>query len=232
MGCQSQNLPDFERLYQRPDYPGLLAAEKHTQVPSVVIVPGVLGSRLVDSRSGREIWPVSNSKLLFSSYDELFLKIDPADLSPLDDHLIADGITEVAAGQDFYRRLIQTLTRYGRYQMVSPGIGDRTPGKRYAYVFSYDWPKDNYQSARKLKRFLDAVRRDFANPSLKVDVIGHSMGGLITRYFARFGDEDVLNDNRLEVTWAGAPYLRHVVLLGTPNLGSVSALNAMVTGRR
>ncbi len=48
------------------------------------------------------------------------------------------------------------------------------------------------------------------------------MGRLITRYYQRYGTDDVLDGNIFPVTGVGARKLRRVVLLGTPNQGTVS----------
>ena len=50
----------------------------------------------------------------------------------------------------------------------------------------------------------------------------------MTRYFARYGSADVLNDNEFPVTGAGASYLRRVA----SNLGSITALVNMTSGMK
>ncbi|MBM4204690.1 MAG: hypothetical protein FJ194_11150 [Gammaproteobacteria bacterium] len=87
-------------------------------------------------------------------------------------------------------------------------------------------------TVRKLKRFLDDVRREYGDEHLRFDVVAHSMGGYVARYFLRFGDEDVLRDNRLKVTWADVPYLNKMILLGTPNLGSLSSIEGFLRGQK
>ena len=58
------------------------------------------------------------------------------------------------------------------------------------------------------------------------------MGGLITRYYLRYGPVDTLDDNDSPVTMAGAKKMRRVVLLGTPNLGSVETVKRFINGWR
>ena len=58
------------------------------------------------------------------------------------------------------------------------------------------------------------------------------MGGLIARYYLRFGTRDVLDGTPQLVTMEGAAQVRKLVLLGTPNLGSVSSLHAFLSGER
>jgi hypothetical protein len=58
------------------------------------------------------------------------------------------------------------------------------------------------------------------------------MGGLIARYYIRYGKQDVIDDNSFnqKLTMYGASRVRRVVLLGTPNLGSVKTLNLFIQG--
>ena len=58
------------------------------------------------------------------------------------------------------------------------------------------------------------------------------MGGLIVRYYERYGTADVLDGNTFSVTGAGAAKIRRVVLLGTPNQGTVTAVHKFLHGYR
>lgn len=197
--------------------------------PPVVLIHGSLGSRLKDSIAAKEVWPGSLRQLLFSSYLQLGLDIDPHTLLPKPSNLKTAGIAESAGGQDFYGRIMETLESVGHYQRAEPGTPASMGAKRY-YVFEYDWRQDNVQSARRLHEFIESIRSDYHNPELKVDVVAHSMGGLITRYYARYGTQDVLNDNEFPVNLEGENSLRRVIILGTPNLGAHSSLRILLRG--
>ena len=216
------NRPDLQRLYA--------SSHKGTGQPPVIVVPGLMGSRLRDRDSGEEVWPGPTSRLLFSSYDELALAIDPVTLEPLPDRLEAYDITDKAAGRDFYASVLRVLEDAGQYRRAEPGDAV-VAGQRYYYVFPYDWRRDNVLSARQLGEFIDRVRTDHGDPDLQVDIVAHSMGGLIIRYYLRYGGIDTLDDNDFPVSMAGAQRVRRVVLLGTPNLGSVEAVQRLVTGQ-
>jgi hypothetical protein len=56
------------------------------------------------------------------------------------------------------------------------------------------------------------------------------MGGLIARYFAMYGDADVLGDQQPRPDWRGARSLRSLVLFATPNAGSMDALRSLIYG--
>ncbi|MCG8325628.1 MAG: hypothetical protein MI673_08925, partial [Thiotrichales bacterium] len=81
-----------------------------------------------------------------------------------------------------------------------------------------------------LADLVDQIREDYGDPDLKVDLIAHSMGGLISRYYIRYGRVDVTNDNDFPVNLYGGERVRRVILLGAPSLGSVEMLNAFIDG--
>ncbi len=221
--CATTHAPDLARLYHGP--------AANPDRPPVVLIPGVLGSRLAQSDTGIELWPGSTRKLLTSRYLDLALRIDPQTLEPLDDGLVASGLFDGAVGRDYYGQIVQALTEVGGYEPSMPGqpVGQQ---KARLYVFTYDWRQDNVITVRKLDRFLEQIRRDYGDPDLKVDVIAHSMGGLIIRYYQRYGTEDVLDGNSFPVTGAGVRRLRRVVLIGTPNQGTVTAVHKFLNGYR
>lgn len=199
--------------------------------PPVILVPGALGSRLRYASGGKEAWPGSLRQLLFSDYEHLRYEIDAVSLTPAPASITAGGIADSALGIDYYGRVLSALEQFGGYRPTTPGTpaGD---GQRRYYVFTYDWRQDNVQSARALDALIRQIREDYRNPDLAVDIIAHSMGGMIVRYFVRYGTTDVLENNEFPVSRYGSDRIRRVVLLGTPNLGSIGALRTLIEGYR
>lgn len=220
-GCGDGPRPDLKRLY-------LLSAGNAETAP-VILIPGVFGSRLRDRASGSEVWPGPWWRILFSSYADLALEFDPDRNMPRETALEAYDIADRAFGRDYYRPIIETLTRFGGYARATPGTPARKNERRF-YVFAYDWRQDNVTSARALHQLIEAVQRDYDDPALRVDLVAHSMGGLIARYYLRFGIRDVLDGGAHSISMDGAAHVRKLVLLGTPNLGSVNSLHAFLTG--
>lgn len=196
------------------------------QTPAI-LVPGLLGSRLVEPRTGEERWPGNPLSWLVQGFGDLALP--DSGTVPAETRLVPAGITDSAVGRDFYGRIVDALTTAGGYVLRIPGQPpvDGRPG---LYLFAYDWRQDNVQSARALDAMIEQIRLDCGQSDLRVDVVAHSMGGLITRYLARYGTADVLEGNEFPVTLDGERKLRRVVLLGTPNLGSVMSLRALTVG--
>ncbi len=213
----------------RPDLRRLYMTDVPAPQPPVVLIPGLLGSKLRDTATGAEVWPGGWTDLLFSNYPGLRQEIDAATVELKPSRLEAYDITEAALGQDIYGAIMRTLEQAGAYVRATPGTPAQPLERRY-YVLAYDWRRDNVESARALHQLIEQIRRDYHNPKLKVDIIAHSMGGLIARYYLRYGTRDLLNGNDFPVSHAGAEQVNKLILLGTPNLGSILSLHSFLNG--
>jgi pimeloyl-ACP methyl ester carboxylesterase len=219
--CSVPQRPDLGRLYR-------VAAESPDETP-VVLIPGLFGSKLRDRTTGVEVWPGAWTRVLFSDYGDLALDFDPVTLDVRHDRLEAFEIAETVLGQDFYGPIVSTLVNFGGYVRATPGAPARK-GERRLYVFPYDWRLDNVEQARGLDALIEAIRKDYGDEGLRVDVVAHSMGGLIARYYLRYGPRDVLDGMPSLVSLYGTSRVRKLVLLGTPNFGAVSALHGYLEG--
>ncbi len=215
--------PDLKRLYQ-------LSASQSEVLP-VILIPGVFGSRLADPVTGEELWPGAWHRLFFSTYADLALEIDPVSLKTKPSRLVTTGIAEHALQRDFYGPILHALTEFGGYTKAKPGASAQK-GERRLYVFAYDWRLDIVENVRALDQLIAAVQKDYGNPKQRVNIVAHSMGGLIARYFLRHGTRDVLDGMAHQVTMAGADKVEKLILLGTPNLGSVSSLHGFISGEQ
>jgi hypothetical protein len=65
---------------------------------------------------------------------------------------------------------------------------------------------------------------------LRFDIVAHSMGGLVARYYAMYGDRDPLESNGPVPDWSGAQHLSRLVMMGTPNAGLMDALHSLLRG--
>lgn len=215
----------------RPDFDALYDFRSEQTQPPLIVIPGILGSRLYNTRTRAEIWPGSAWNLLFDRKESLALQIDPQTLEPLDDGVEARGLFEAALGNDFYGEILRTLERSGHYERGSIGQPADRAHRRY-YVFAYDWRQDNVVTARKLDALIAQIREDYGDPALKVDILAHSMGGLVARYYARYGMDDVLGGNEFVATMSGGRNIHTLILLGTPNLGSADSLHGFIAGAK
>ncbi|KFN48696.1 esterase/lipase family protein [Arenimonas composti] len=214
--------PDLARLYE--------ADVANTRQPPVILIHGLMGSTLVERDTGREFWPGSLGALAFSDYRDL-ARMKEAEargggLVP-GDLFYGIGLARV----DYYRALVDTLEKAGRFRRAEPGqpVQGDADRRRY-YVLLYDWRKENLDAVRRLHALIDAIRHDYGDPDLPVDIIAHSNGGLIANYYLRYGPNDVLSSGDFSNWDEGAHRVRRVVMLGSPSLGAVTSLERLQRG--
>jgi len=216
--------PDLARLYQ--------SANLVVEQPPLILIPGIMGSRLRDKNSGRTVWPGSLMRIVFHDYHELALSIDPQTLQVDPGSIEAFALADSAAGQHFYDTIIATLVNSGSFAVTTPGTPVKDPYTRHLYLFPYDWRLDTVQSARKLAALIDQLRLDYGRPDLKVDIVAHSMGGIVSRYLLEFGTEDVLDQDAPSITMAGESKINRLILLATPSLGSTDVIESLIEGSK
>jgi pimeloyl-ACP methyl ester carboxylesterase len=113
----------------------------------------------------------------------------------------------------------------------------RTDRTRLAslFVLYYDWRRDLAESACLLAHRVDRIRTAARAP--KVHLIGHSLGGVIARYYARYGGRDVMGERacplgtKASTTAANEPggaAIGRVVSLGAPHRGSGLAFRSLL----
>lgn len=187
----------------------------------VVLLPGITGSRLV--KDGKEVWDVSAGavgRALFSlggSITRLALNGDDPDAEYLD-----DGVREAGLLPDlhFLPGMDWRIDGYGKVAQRLRSWFDLLPGENY-FEFAYDWRRDNRAHAKRLRRQSRIWLRDWrdrtGNQDAKLVLVGHSMGGLISRWFLEC--EDGWRDTRTLITF------------GTPYSGSLNALDGLVNGQ-
>jgi len=187
----------------------------------VICLPGITGSVL--KKDGRDVWNISGGavinalRTLGRSIQDLKLEDDPPDVDDL-----GDGITAPEVIRDVH--LIPGIWKIDGYTKMLRSIEetfDVTRGKNL-FEFPYDWRRDNRVAARRLqregRRWLEAWRSSSGASDAKLVLVGHSMGGLISRYYLECLD--------------GWRDTRALVTFGTPYRGSVNALDPLVNGKK
>ncbi|HET7202786.1 MAG TPA: hypothetical protein VFI92_05410 [Steroidobacteraceae bacterium] len=214
---------------ERPPLVKVYEAARPDTQPPLILIPGAFGSSLRDRRSGAEVWPVSDSHLLLGNYRRLELPIDPDTLEPVEDGIEAYAVFREGLGRDFYGNVIDALQRVGGYRRCGPGKAP-AEGECGLYPFIYDFRRDNVSAARALDALIQRIRVDHGDPGLRVDIIAHSNGGLLARYYARYGTADLPEHGELLPTQAGARNIRRLLLVGTPNLGTLQPVLSLLRG--
>ncbi|MEV0296151.1 hypothetical protein [Nocardia sp. NPDC050710] len=183
---------------------------------AVIVLPGLMGSELVDTESGRTVWGRSDPRWYVRAWTD-----GPA----LDALRVTEDERAGRAGRI-------TPTRLLRFPAFAPGLrgvepySDLTARLRLAthpdavLGFPYDWRLSIEHNARRLavtaERHLAQWRARAGGPDARLILVAHSAGGLVARYFT-----EVLG---------GAAIVRAVVSLGTPFSGAVRVLSVIGDG--
>ena len=244
--------PDFGAIYNRS------AMEHGIDRNPVIVLPGILGSRLVDKSSGQVAWGAFGSGYADpSTSDGLKLIALPMQkgvaLGDLKDTVGSDGALEqvnisvfgLPVSLNAYKEIISTLGA-GGYRDEALGMSGAVDyGSEHftCFQFDYDWRYHIAHSAAQLYEYIKKKRTYVAKEyekrfgikrhDIRFDIVAHSMGGLVTRYFLRYGSQPLPIDGSLpKLTWEGAKYVSRVILVGTPNAGSVESYGKLRSGAK
>lgn len=253
-GCATPDYhPKLNDIYDQS------AQSMHLDRNPVIVIPGLLGTRLTDEISGKVVWGAyegnfadprhPNDARLISvpmakgvAIEDLWDSVEPAGVL---DRLPA-SIAGVPVQLDAYAQILSALGVTGGYRDRSLGLSgavDYGEGHFTCFQFGYDWRRDNVYNAQKFHQFLLETRAYVRNElkerygvedaDVKFDVVAHSMGGLLARYYLRYGDAPLPTDGSLpELTWEGADLVDRLILVGPPNAGAVEAVTNLVGGVR
>lgn len=244
--------PDLRIVYNR-------AARSHGPDRNpIIVIPGILGSRLVDMSTRQTVWGAFDRRAAQPSNPADIRKIalplqGPIGERPEADYVMPDGVLDrvvvrlagIPIELQQYAQILATLGA-GGYRDPALGLGDIDYGDDHftCFQFPYDWRRDNAENAGELKRFMDdrrvylaeqyrvrfGVGRDPA--TIRFDVVTHSMGALLFRYFLRYGDQPLAEDGPVpRLDWSGAGYVGRAVLVAPPNAGSALSLKYLVEGQ-
>ncbi|GHU53517.1 hypothetical protein FACS1894132_05880 [Clostridia bacterium] len=180
----------------------------------IIFIPGVMGTRLFAHNFSDQVWPplgTWNGSDQLGDYilrDDLSLRPSDIDQRTLQPHkkglsMSTFDYREYGA-QDAYKEIIDAL--------CANFDGKDGRSDRQIYFFSYDWRQSNEISASDLSTFINQIAA--ISPSDKVDLVCHSMGGIVASvYFENNGDAK----------------LDKIITGGTPYEGSVDILKSIFT---
>lgn len=221
-----------------------------SRASSIIFVPGIMGVELHDSRDGRVVWgtfwereqsiqDLVRVALPFSTetpVSELYDTLEPggqllvANLTVGGREIHARGYPGVLEG------MFQELVEGGQHRHPKAiSKDDAMAGRNPIIGFGYDWRHDIATETRRFHKAVVAAseERFRRTGSRRIDVIAHSMGTQLVRWYIRYGTAPVPTDGTLpELTWAGAELIERVLLVGAPNSGSARALNVLLAGWR
>ncbi|MFV0129374.1 esterase/lipase family protein [Streptomyces sp. HMX112] len=213
----------------QPAPPGPLPA--HVTQDAVVVVPGIMGSELKDTTTGRHLWGLHRASWYVNAWTRPggldALRLTEDELEGRTGRIVATGLLSHSAWTP-YLRGVEPYTDL--LALVRSCVADDAA----ILPFAYDWRLPVATNARLLadraRRHLTAWRRHPAQHLARehrVDqrparlvFVAHSMGGLVARAALDGGyDSELATDTR------------GVITLGTPFHGAVKAAVILNTGR-
>lgn len=193
---------------------------------TVVLVPGVTGTKLVDRSTGRTVW--GNTWSFLSPHDGGHAMALPIVNSQ--DTIDPDGPIEeirlLTYRKEVYGTVVRLMEKNGlrRGDLENPRDGDRF------FFFNYDWRRDNIAAARQLARQLELLGR-FAQRR-RVALICQSNAAYICRYLAKYGDVSLAQAETGARRPVSAVALEKIILVGNSNGGAMRILHGLDRGRR
>lgn len=218
----------------------------------IVLIPGILGSRLFDEQTGDPVWGALGGGYLRQHLAHLAFPMERGrDLASLRDGIIPGEVLDrlqvhVGATVEVkaYAQLLAALG-VGGYRdetLGRAGIVDYGHDHFTCFQFGYDWRRSSAVNARLLDQFLKEKksyveaenRRRFGDSRpVRFDLVAHSMGGLLARYYLRHGASPLPSSGELpRLNWAGAEQVEKAILVGTPSGGSAHAVKQLMNGWR
>ena len=220
----------------------------------VILIHGLLGAKLEDQSTGDEFWGTFSPTL--PGHDSLKLLSVPMSpglpLRELSNNthasFLLDTVSIRVMGMEFstlaYGPLVDTIRKAG---YVQEGSKEQLEDGRCPtfFIFYYDWRRSIAENAAELGKFIRAkqaqlgeeyrMRYGIVPEPIRFDLMGHSMGGLIGRYYMRYGETplpEAPDAPDPAITWAGAKNVGKLIQVGTPNAGYLDTVLELVNGLR
>lgn len=214
----------------------------------IVVIPGIMGSVL--QRGDDVLWnpgPGMAGKLLarrqwieslvLPDGDDLANPLPPDGVTPVAlaaCHTIVPGLFSIDGYSQLHSTVVEGIQDIVEGDPLDPeqradGRDPARAGVPNYYRFAYDWRRDLRSASLRLHQLIDIalprLRRQ-RSPDAKVIIIGHSMGGLVARYYL-YGINPATGQS-----FDGWRHVREVFTMGTPYRGSTDAFVHLASGFR
>ncbi len=189
--------------------------------PATMFIPGMMASVLKDHVSGKVVY----GNVFQGLIKELELPINGKTLRDNQDEVVAGGVVRTFK----YIPGVLELDLNDRIAQVARKVGGFKTGQD-GFSYSWDWRRDLVEAAQQLDRTIQDIKVKTGQPDLKINLMCHSAGGLVARYYAKYGAVDVLDQESPVPSYAGAKNISKIIMLGTPNAGAMESFMTLHQG--
>lgn len=219
----------------------------------IIVVPGIGGTRLVDASNGKAAWgsygftsywpsTAKENELLALPWtsDEADAKAENNTIKPLSvlEKVSINLLPFSSIDLAIYSTIVRSLENAGYIRIKDWSLKkpNRDSPKPPLFEFAYDWRKSNADNAKELEKFVDEKTKQLKAENStygdkKFNIVCHSMGCLVSRYFLRYGEQGLgTSTNPPELDWRGSKRVENIIMVAPPNKGSIEALNNLVHG--
>ncbi len=197
----------------------------------VIIITGFGLTRLYDPETRQFVWGTFRNTVDVNYHDDFDLPIDPVTAEILHDRLVPRGFAGSRAFINTARRLSEGLGEFGGYALQRSGEGpiDRAS----VFVLEYDWRMSATDSTRHLDRLIDEIRTRVGDPHLKVDLVGHSAGGLVALTYLRIGTARLEEPGQWnEGSRRAGEKVENLITLAAPIEGTIEVFRVLTRDER
>jgi hypothetical protein len=220
----------------------------------VIFIHGFLGARLRDKESKECVWGNFTGSQIWNGFTKKYfqqlaypmelgkpLTEIPDDLEPV---RLLENLHVKIMNMEFqltaYKSIINVLQQSGYVPEGQPLPENK---KFYSlFCFYYDWRNDIAENSRRLHSFI-MTRKEYLqkkykelygldNFDVQFDIVAHSMGGLVTRYYLRYGDQKLepADGSMPKLDWRGSKNVDKAIIVGTPNAGYLDTCIELTQG--
>lgn len=171
----------------------------------VIIIPGIMGSKLYSDASCKpedRVWPPYG----YENMDNMSHVEQALMIRGMGDRLKVSRKLYVKAPVE-QSSLPMSEREYGSLDTYKPIVDELCrKHNRDVYFFSYDWRVSNLDNSEKLNSFIKSLNVD------KVDLIAHSMGGLVAScYYKSYGSGRINKVITCGTPYEGAPKMINII---------------------
>jgi pimeloyl-ACP methyl ester carboxylesterase len=193
--------------------------------PPLIFIPGITGSILQSTGTSTVLWPPGgqNADIEYTSLRSQLWRLSLNPRTAPHEELSVPDVIRFYGADPVYEPFFDFLKEEGGYveyntngnparRTMSGAITDQEP-KPSLFIFPYDWRQPIEDNASILSEYVKVVEKYY--PEEKVNIVTHSMGGLVARRY--------IIDHPGKVN--------KLITIAAPFLGSVKPLYQMIYGK-